>query len=137
MHYADTETPAITRRELRGHWAYFGPDGDRITDRDEIDRLNAIGLPPAYGDAWFAADASRISWRSGSTRRGGSNIATDPDFTARRGARKFDHCAAFGARLPKIRERVEKDLAKRSLTAERAIASIVRLLDSGRDPHRQ
>ena len=42
-------------------WAYFDPDGKRITDRDEIDRLNAIGLPPAYSDAWFCADPERPS----------------------------------------------------------------------------
>ena len=26
------------------YWAYFDADGKRVTDRDEIDRLNAIGL---------------------------------------------------------------------------------------------
>ena len=35
------------------------PTGKRITDRDEIDRLNAIGLPPAYRDAWFCPSAER------------------------------------------------------------------------------
>ena len=38
------------------YWAYFDAEGNRITDRDEIDRLNAIGLPPAYENAWFCAD---------------------------------------------------------------------------------
>ena len=27
------------------YWAYFDGEGKRITDRDEIDRLNAIALP--------------------------------------------------------------------------------------------
>ena len=45
--------PGITRKRQGSHWAYFGPDGTRIADRDEIERLNAIGLPPAYVDGWF------------------------------------------------------------------------------------
>ena len=53
-------------------------------------------------------------------------------FVARRDARKFGNCAAFGRDLPKLRARVEHDLAKWSLSAERAIASVVRLLDTGR-----
>lgn len=132
MHYAHTDTPAITRRKLRGHWAYFAPDGERITDRDEIDRLNAIGLPPAYEDAWFAPDGDSHILAIGFDARGRKQYRYHPDFTARRGKRKFGSCAAFGRDLPKIRARVEKDLALRNLTAERAIASIVRLLDSGR-----
>ncbi|RYY06216.1 MAG: DNA topoisomerase IB, partial [Alphaproteobacteria bacterium] len=51
--YSDDSKPGITRRKVRNGWAYYDAGGDRITDRDEIDRLNAIGLPPAYRDAWF------------------------------------------------------------------------------------
>jgi hypothetical protein len=48
-----TARPGITRKKAGRAWAYFHPKGNRITDRDEIDRLNAIALPPAYQDAWF------------------------------------------------------------------------------------
>src|SRR4051812_34159361 len=50
-HSSDTE-PGISRKRIGEHWAYFAHDGSRITDRAEIDRLNAVGLPPAYTDAW-------------------------------------------------------------------------------------
>ncbi len=65
-------------------------------------------------------------------RAGASNIAITPDFTAERDLRKFDGCLAFGRALPRIRARVEQDLSARALSRERAIASVVRLLDSGR-----
>ncbi|WEK47794.1 MAG: DNA topoisomerase IB [Candidatus Andeanibacterium colombiense] len=132
MHYANTDTPAITRRKLRGHWAYYTPDGERITSREEIDRLNSIGLPPAYTNAWFAADADSHILAIGYDARGRKQYRYNPAFTARRDNRKFGGCAAFGHDLPKIRARVEKDLGKRGLTPERAVASVVRLLDSGR-----
>jgi DNA topoisomerase-1 len=129
LHFADIDAPGIARRLLRGHWAYFRPDGKRITDRDEIDRLNAIALPPAYTDAWFAADPRAHILATGIDARGRKQYRYHPGFREDRDSRKFANCAEFGRRLARLRERVEQDLAKRSLSAERAVASIVKLLD--------
>ena len=49
LKFADDTVPGITRKLVRGNkWAYFDVGGERITERDEIDRLNRIALPPAY-----------------------------------------------------------------------------------------
>jgi DNA topoisomerase I len=130
--FADEEVPGIRRRWLRGHWAYFNADGARIVDRNEIDRLNHIGLPPAYEQAWFSPDPNAHIQATGIDARGRKQYRYHPDFTAERNASKFARCAAFGKALPLIRARVERDLAKRSLSRERALASVVRLLDTGR-----
>ncbi|MCW2412549.1 MULTISPECIES: DNA topoisomerase IB [unclassified Sphingobium] len=131
--FVDDSMPGIRRRPSgkRG-WAYFDAEGARITERAEIDRLNRIGLPPAYTDAWFAPNAHAHILATGIDARGRKQYRYHPDFTAERDARKYEGCAAFGALLPLLRRRVEDDLAGRSLTAERAIASVVQLLDSGR-----
>ena len=54
-HSSDSE-PGYSRKRMGRYWAYFDEKGERVTDRDTIDRLNAIGLPPAYSDAWFCKD---------------------------------------------------------------------------------
>lgn len=129
--YVDDSLPGITRRQLRGKWAYFAPDGTRIADRAEIDRLNAIALPPAYGEAWFAPSAQAHILATGIDARGRKQYRYHPDFRTSREVEKFDSCARFGRKLPLVRARVESDLAQRGLKAERAIASVVRLLDTG------
>ena len=48
LRYVDDQSPGITRRRAGRYWQYFDAKGKRITERGEIDRLNAIGLPPAY-----------------------------------------------------------------------------------------
>lgn len=48
LNFVDTAGPGITRRKMRLGRAYYGPDGARITERGEIDRLNKVALPPAY-----------------------------------------------------------------------------------------
>jgi DNA topoisomerase-1 len=130
--FVDDSLPGISRRKLRGHWAYYDPAGGRITDRDEIDRLNRIGLPPAYSDAWFAPSERAHILATGLDARGRKQYRYNPDFRTARETAKFDGCEQFGRLLPLIRARVEDDLAGRDLTQQRAIASIVRLLDSGR-----
>ena len=130
--FVDDSLPGISRRKIRNKWAYFDAQGERITERDEIDRLNRIGLPPAYVDTWFAPSERAHILATGLDARGRKQYRYHPDFRAERDAEKFDGCARFGRLLPLIRARVEDDLALRTLSQERAIASIVRLLDSVR-----
>lgn len=129
--FVDDSLPGIARKKAGRGWAYFDAHGKRITDRDEIDRLNAIALPPAYHDAWFCPAENGHILAIGYDDKGRKQYRYHPDFRNHREGEKFDGCAAFGRLLPLIRQRVEDDLASPKLTRERAIASIVRLLDTG------
>lgn len=129
LRFADTDSSGIGRRLHRGHWTYFDPDGNRIDDPDEIARLNAIALPPAYTDAWFSPDPDAHILATGIDARGRKQYRYHPAFREARDHRKFCSCADFGRRLPHLREKVERELRKNSLTPNRAVASIVKLLD--------
>jgi DNA topoisomerase-1 len=118
------------RRERKGKaWAYFNGD-TRITDRDEIDRLNALALPPAYVDAWFCKDANGHIQATGKDARGRKQYRYHPDYRARQDASKYDGCVEFGEALPKIRKRVEADLRRRKHDRDSVLAAVVRLLDT-------
>lgn len=128
-HSSDAE-PGITRKRMGRYWAYFDPDGKRITDRDEIDRLNAIGLPPAYTDAWFCTDPDGHLQATGMDARGRKQYRYHPDFRANREEAKFKGLLEFGKALPKLRRRIERDLRRRKLTRDTVLAAVVRLLDT-------
>lgn len=130
--YADDHEPGIMRRRVRHGWGYWDAEGRRITDRDAIERLNRIGLPPAYHDAWFCPDPNGHIQATGFDEKGRKQYRYHPDFRAAQEAAKYDRCGAFGAALPGLRRQVEADLARRGLTRERAVAAVVRLLDLGR-----
>jgi len=130
--YVDDSQPGITRRRNGRYWQYFGADGKRIADRDEIDRLNAIGLPPAYRDAWFCPRPNGHIQAIGYDDKGRKQYRYHNGFREKQEAAKYDRCADFGRVLPKLRKRVEADLRKRSLSRETVVAAIVRLLDTGR-----
>ena len=129
--YCDDSKPGITRKKVRNGWAYFAPDGARITDRDEIDRLNAVGLPPAYRDAWYCPRANGHIQGIGWDEKGRKQYRYHADFREAQEAAKYEKCADFGHCLPKIRKQVEEDLTARGLGKDRAVAAVVRLLDIG------
>jgi DNA topoisomerase-1 len=130
--YVDDQSPGITRRRHGRYWQYFGPDGKRVTDRDEIDRLNGAGLPPAYTDAWFSPKANGHIQAVGYDDKGRKQYRYHPDFRDKQDAAKYERCADFGRALTRLRKRVEADLRKRKLSRDTVVAAIVRLLDTGR-----
>lgn len=129
--FIDAAQDGITRRLVRGKWAYFAPGGERITDREEIDRLNRIALPPAYRDCWFSPRPDAHLLAFGFDARGRKQYRYHPSWREEREARKFELCAPFGHALHRLRERVASDIEGRGLPRERAIASVVSLLDTG------
>ena len=116
-HSSDNE-PGYSRKKQGRSWAYFDEHGKRVTDRDEIDRLNAIALPPAYTDAWFCKDANGHLQATGVDARGRKQYryhpTSGPSATSRNmtvpGVRRG------AAQAPR---RVDADLKKRKLEPRR------------------
>ena len=129
LRFSDPNAPGITRKRVKSSWAYFDATGKRITDRDEIERLNAIGLPPAYGEAWFCPHADGHIQATGVDARGRRQYRYHADFRSKRDQDKYAGCLEFGKALSKIRRRVDRDLKRRKLDKNRVVAAVVRLLD--------
>lgn len=128
-HSSDSE-PGYSRKRMGRYWAYFGENGERVTDRDTIERLNSIGLPPAYTDAWFCKDSNGHLQATGVDARGRKQYRYHDDFRARADKNKFSGLLDFGKALPRLRRKIDKDLRKRALTREKVLAAVVKLLDT-------
>ena len=130
--YVDPDLPGITRKKVRNGWGYWTAKDVRITDRDEIDRLNKIALPPAYVDAWFCPSPHGHIQAIGYDAKGRRQYRYHPDFRAKREAEKYDRLAHCGRALPLLRAQVERDIAGSPTDRDTVIAAVVRLLDEGR-----
>jgi DNA topoisomerase I len=128
-HSSDSE-PGYSRKRMGRYWAYFDEAGERVTDRETIDRLNSLGLPPAYTDAWFCKDSNGHLQATGIDARGRKQYRYHADFRARADKKKFSGLLQFGEALPKIRTRVEQDLCSTGMSREKVLAAVVRLLDT-------
>lgn len=121
---------AITRRRLKNGWRYVDGSGSAIIDAGEVDRLNRIGLPPAYNDGRFCDDPRGHIQAIGTDARGRRQYRYHPDFRTDKDAEKFALCLDFGRALPALRKRLETDLALPPTSRGCVLASLVRILDA-------
>ncbi|HEX8580587.1 MAG TPA: DNA topoisomerase IB [Allosphingosinicella sp.] len=132
IRYVDDSRPGITRKRRGRFWQYFGPDGARITDREEIDRLNAVGMPPAYERCWFCPDPNGHLQAIGFDTRGRKQYRYHPSFREQQEAAKYERLARFGHCLPLLRKKVEADLQGKPTDRDTVLAAVVRLIDETR-----
>jgi DNA topoisomerase-1 len=132
IRYVEDSLPGITRKRRGRYWMYFSPAGERITDREEIDRLNAVGMPPAYERCWFCPDPNGHIQAVGYDARGRKQYRYHPLFRERQETLKYERLARFGRCLPKLRKKVEADLTGKPTARETVLAAVVRLIDETR-----
>jgi DNA topoisomerase I len=130
LRHADDTRPGYTRKALKEGFAYFDVNGERIEDTDEIARINALAIPPAYVDVWICPDPRGHLQATGRDARGRKQYRYHPRWRETRDADKYERLAAFGRALPKIRARVARDLKLAGMPCDKVIATIVQLLDT-------
>jgi DNA topoisomerase-1 len=130
LHYVEDTQPGIGRRKLRGHWAYFDSDGERLRDPAEISRINALVIPPAYTDVWICADPSGHLQATGRDARGRKQYRYHARWREVRDEDKYARMLAFSKALPKVRRQLEAHLALPGLPRDKVMAAVISLLDS-------
>ena len=130
LHYVDDTQPGITRKKLRGKFCYFAPTGQRMTDADEIKRLNSLAVPPAYTDVWICADPRGHLQATGRDARGRKQYRYHPRWREVRDADKYWRLRDFGRVLPKLRQQLDLVLAAPGFSRDKVMATVITLLDS-------
>ena len=128
-HSTDAE-PGIARRRAGRGFHYVGPDGAAIRDPATLARIRALAIPPAWEDVWICCDPRGHLQAAGRDARGRKQSRYHPAWRTRRDESKFARMAAFGRALPRVRRRVAKDLALPTLSKEKVLATVVRLLET-------
>lgn len=127
--YVSDDQPGIRRRRCGKGFSYHHPDGRHLEDRQTLERIRALAIPPAYADVWICPDPRGHLQATGRDARRRKQYRYHAQWRALRSADKFTRLLAFGQALPRIRRRVRSDLAQRGLPRSKLLALLVRLLD--------
>ena len=130
LHYVDDSQPGLTRKRLRGKFAYFDAKGERVRDQAEVKRINALAIPPAYTDVWICADPAGHLQATGRDARGRKQYRYHPRWREIRDQNKYARLIQFGHALPKVRKQIEAQLAQPGMGREKVMATVVSLLDA-------
>ncbi len=117
-------------RHGRG-FRYLNPAGEPVDDRELLERIRALAIPPAWEDVWICPDVGGHIQATGHDDAGRKQYLYHEKWHERQDRLKFDHMLEFGAALPSLRKQVARDLARRGLVRERVLACAIRLLDLG------
>jgi DNA topoisomerase IB len=128
---SNPNAPGYTRRRRGRGFSYHDRTGAVITDPAELQRIQALVIPPAWKDVWICPDPRGHIQAVGTDAAGRRQYRYHDVWRAQRDAAKFDHVLEVGACLPKVREVVSGHLRERGLTSNRVMAAAVRLLDVG------
>ena len=130
LRYVSDTSPGIRRKRAGKHFSYIGLDGKPVHDRQELQRIRALAIPPAWKDVWICPNPRGHIQASGRDARGRKQYRYHPAWRKIRDETKYDRLIAFGQALPHIRERVNADLSLPGLPRDKVLAVVVRLLDT-------
>jgi DNA topoisomerase-1 len=129
LSYVTDGLAGISRRRAGRGWAFYGPDGARITDSAQRKRITSLVIPPAWTDVWICPDPNGHIQATARDARGRKQYRYHPSYREARDKSKFRRILEFSEVLPDIRDRVERDLRARDLSRRQILATVVQLLD--------
>jgi DNA topoisomerase I len=130
LRYVSDARPGITRRRRGRAFAYFDADGKEIKDEEELRRIKALAVPPAWTEVWICPLANGHIQATGRDQKGRKQYRYHARWREVRDETKYDKMIAFARALPRIRERTERDLSLPGLPREKVLAAVVRLLET-------
>jgi DNA topoisomerase I len=123
--------PGIARQRRGKGFAYYGSDGELLTDNDTLQRIKELVIPPAWKKVWISPQPNGHIQAVGTDAAGRRQYLYHPAWQQERAEQKFDRVLELSTQLPAWRASIARDLAGRGLTRERVLALALRLLDRG------
>ena len=130
LRFVTDRQPGLRREPDGDGFRYIAPDGTVVEDEKTLARIKSLGIPPAYTDVWICRQENGYLQATGHDAKGRKQYRYHPRWRETRDETKYEHMMAFGEALPRIRARVEHDLARHGLAREKVLATVVRLLET-------
>jgi DNA topoisomerase I len=127
----DCSGPGIRRRRRGKGFEYFDEDGRRVTEPSVIERIRGLAIPPAWDEVWICPYPFGHIQATGTDAAGRKQYRYHDRWRERRDREKFESMEQFARALPRLRRRVERDLARGGMPRERVLGCGARLLDRG------
>ena len=129
LRYVNDTVPGIVRVRAGKGFRYLSTRGETVRDAETLHRIRALAIPPAWTRVWICPTGTGHVQAVGRDARGRKQYRYHARWRAIRDETKYSRLIEFGRTLPRIRRRVQRDLAKPGLPRERVLATVVRLLE--------
>ena len=126
--YVSDTLPGITRTKKGKGFVYLF-DNKPIKNKEEINRINKLVIPPAWSNVWICRLPNGHIQATGFDVRNRKQYKYHQSWSAVRTQTKFHRLLDFGKVLPKLRLQLEQDMVKSDLSEEKVIATVISLME--------
>jgi DNA topoisomerase-1 len=130
LRHMSDDRPGVTRRRSGRGFSYVGPDGAAIRDKATLARIRSLAIPPAWADVWICPIEHGHVQATGRDARRRKQYRYHSRWHQIRDETKYGRLIEFGNTLPKIRARLQEDLALSGVPKAKVLATVVRLLEA-------
>ncbi len=129
LRYTTEEQLGIRRRRRGRGFTYLDRDDVPVRDESELRRIRRLAIPPAWTDVWISPSSLGHIQATGRDARRRKQYRYHERWREVRDDAKFDRVIDFAKALPRIRERVDADLARPGIPMERVLATAICILE--------
>jgi DNA topoisomerase I len=129
LRYAPYRNKGYYRKKQGKGFFYTDENQQKITDPELLTRFNQLVIPPGWTNVWISPHENGHLQAIGTDSRGRRQYRYHAQWNKIRNQSKFFRLRNFASALPKIREQVEKDLARPGLCYEKVVALVVKLIE--------
>jgi DNA topoisomerase-1 len=115
----------------RGRFRYVDARGKKITDEDQLERIRALVIPPAWKEVWISTSPRAKLQATGLDAAGRRQYLYHASFRAQQEQAKFDRLIRFAERLPDLRAAAAQHLDHEELDRVRVSAIATLLINRG------
>ena len=127
--YVTDDEPGYLRKKWGQGHRYYDPQGNPIKKEVLESRLKELVIPPMWENVWICKRLNGHLQVTGYDEKGRKQYLYHPLWQEYRSRNKFDKMIEFGHALPRIRERVAKDLRRKGWPKEKMLALVISILD--------
>jgi DNA topoisomerase-1 len=126
--YVSDRQPGIIRLKKGKGYSYV-LEGRPVIDKDELERIRRLAIPPSWVEVWICASAKGHIQATGLDLRRRKQYRYHTLWNSLRNSTKFHRLYEFGKSLPTLREKMAADLRTSLLSREKVLATVISLME--------
>lgn len=129
LRYIGDSVEGFGRRRCGKGFVYLDVAGRPLKEKDQLARIQALAIPPAWDDVWICPSSDGHLQATGRDEKGRKQYRYHDRWSQAANWSKFALLRSFGHQLPRIRRRLRRDLASDD-DRTRTLALMAALLDA-------
>ena len=127
LYISDSVTGIIRLKKGKGYEYSLG--GKMIKDRDQLERIRKLAIPPSWSKVWICAKANGHIQATGIDLNGRKQYRYHHEWNKLRADTKFHRLFEFGKVLPRLRRRIRRDMNSKGLSESKVLATVIDLME--------